>query len=400
MPLSAICFLSLVSVVRMKIVHLCLGNFFIDNYSYQENMLPKYHRKMGYDVTVIASLFTFNKEGKGCYLDGFSEYDDENGFHVVRLPYKSPLKYNRTFRHYQRFQEILEREKPDIIFSHNVSYGDIKVLVKYLRKHPDVKVFADNHADFINSAKNFLSKRILHPVIWRYYAKLLEPYLSKCYGVTPMRCRFLKEMYHINENIVEYLPLGVDDDLIPNNRGEVRSNIRKELSIDDDSIIIITGGKIDKLKNTHILLEALNKLNDNNLHLIICGTLTPEMEYLMEIIEKNVHIHYLGWCNAERVMACMVASDIACFPGTHSTLWEQAVGVGLPSIFKRWHEMEHVNVNGNCEFVKGEDVNELAEVIERFTNRDYFKSKSMKAIEASRRFLYSEISHRAIQDSV
>lgn len=355
---------------------------------------------MGYDVTVIASLFTFNKEGKGCYLDGFSEYDDENGFHIVRLPYKSPLKYNRTFRHYQRFQEILEREKPDIIFSHNVSYGDIKVLVKYLRKHPDVKVFADNHADFINSAKNFLSKRILHPVIWRYYAQLLEPYLSKCYGVTPMRCRFLKEMYHINENIVEYLPLGVDDDLIPNNRGEVRSNIRKELSIDDDSIIIITGGKIDKLKNTHILLEAINKLNNNKLHLIICGTLTPEMEYLMEIIEKNVHIHYLGWCNAERVMDCMVASDIACFPGTHSTLWEQAVGVGLPSIFKRWHEMEHVNVNGNCEFVKGEDVNELAEVIERFTNRDYFKSKSMKATEASRRFLYSEISHRAIQDSV
>lgn len=382
----------------MKIVHLCLGNFFIDNYSYQENMLPKYHRKMGYDVTVIASLFTFNKEGKGCYLDGFSEYDDENGFHIVRLPYKSPFKYNCTFRHYQRFEEILEREKPDIIFSHNVSYGDIKVLVKYLQRHSDVKVFADNHADYINSAKNCLSKHILHPVIWRYYAKMLEPYLSKCYGVTPMRCRFLKEMYHINKNLVEYLPLGVDDDLIPNNREEVRYNIRKELSIDNDSIVLITGGKIDKLKNTHILIDALKKVNNSNLHLIICGTLAPEMEYLKSIFDKDNHIHYLGWCNAERVMDCMVASDIACFPGTHSTLWEQAVGVGLPSIFKRWYEMEHVNVNGNCEFIKGEDVEELAEVIERFTNREYFESKSLKAAETSKKFLYSDIALRAIQE--
>ena len=36
----------------MKIVHLCLGCFYIDNYSYQENMLPKFHkeRDMGWKL--------------------------------------------------------------------------------------------------------------------------------------------------------------------------------------------------------------------------------------------------------------------------------------------------------------------------------------------------------------
>lgn len=76
----------------MKIVHLCLSAFFIDNYSYQENILPKYHVKMGHVVTVIASLFTYNKEGKGCMLEGYTEYDDRNGYHVVRLPYKTLLR--------------------------------------------------------------------------------------------------------------------------------------------------------------------------------------------------------------------------------------------------------------------------------------------------------------------
>lgn len=380
----------------MKILHLCLGDCFTDGYSYQENILPKYHVKMGCDVTVIASLQSFNNDGKYCMIDGYQEYDDKNGFHIVRLPYKWPLSLNRIFRRYRGFADILQREAPDLIFSHNIQYGDIAVLVKYLRKHPKVKTFADNHGDYINSARNFLSKNVLHRIVWRYFAQKIEPYLSKCYGVTPLRCRFLKEMYHINPNIIEYLPLGVDDDEIPVNREKVRTEIRKELGITDDNMVIITGGKIDKLKNTHVLLEALDKVNDNQIHLIICGTLTPEMDYIKHTIDSNSNIHYLGWCNAKRVMNCMVASDLACFPGTHSTLWEQSIGVGLPAIFKRWPEMEHVSVNGNCIMVDGEDIEELVNAIRFLTNENNYNEYKDNAIKASKNFLYSNISKKAI----
>lgn len=378
----------------MKIVHLCLSAFFIDGYSYQENILPKYHVKMGYDVTVIASLFSFNKEGKGYFKEGFSEYDDINGFHVVRLQFKQPRRLNEVLRRYEKFGEILERESPDIIFSHNVSYADISVVVQYLKKHPNVKVYADNHADFINSAKNSLSRFFLHPVIWRYYAKKIEPYLDRCYGVTPMRCHFLKDMYHISPSIIDFLPMGVDNDSIPNDRLYVAQSIRKENDIPEDDFVIFTGGKIDKLKNTNILLSALQALNDRHIHLIICGTLTPEVEYLKNIIDSSSNIHYMGWCNAEKVMACMVASNIACFPGTHSTLWEQSVGIGLPAIFKRWDEMEHVNVQGNCIFVKGEDSDELSAAITSIISN--YSSYKIAAERASNSFLYSNIAKKAI----
>lgn len=381
----------------MKILHLCLGNFFIDNYSYQENMLTKYHVKMGHDVTVIASLFTFGKDGKGTMLPRPTEYEDDNGVHVIRLAYKTPQKVYRILRRYVGLAEAIERVHPDIIFSHNVSYADTATVVKYLKHHQQVKVFADDHADYINSAKNWLSKHILHPIIWRHYAKVLEPYLVRCYGVTPMRCRFLKEMYHMKSDLVEFLPMGVDDEAIPTNRDLVRSDIRNELGIADTDIVMVTGGKIDQLKNTHVLIEAMQKLNNQQLHLIICGTLTPQMEYLKSTIDADSRIHYLGWCNAERVMNCMVASDFACFPGTHSTLWEQSVGVGLPAIFKRWSEMEHVNVNGNCIFVKGDDVEELADALSKMMNRDVFGEIKEKAVTASQSFLYSQIAKRAIE---
>lgn len=383
----------------MKIVHLCISAFYIDNFSYQENLLSKYHKKQGNDVTVIASLFTFNKEGKGCYLSGPSEYFNSDGIKVVRIDYKRPFyKVNRFLRHYEGLFEKIEEEKPDVIFTHNISAVDMWVLRRYLKSHPDVRLYADNHADYINSGKNFLSKHVLHPIIWRYFARKIEPYIEKCYGVTPMRCRFLKEVYRIPEEKIGFLPMGVDDDSIPIERGDVRNKIRSELAISDDAIVIISGGKIDRLKNIHVLVEAIKSLNNGNIKLILCGVLTPEMECLKKEFENKTDVfHYLGWCNAQRVIDCMVASDIACFPGTHSTLWEQSVGIGLPAIFNHWKEMEHVNVNGNCILIDGKNRAELQKAIVTMIKSSNLSHYKELAKEASKSFLYSEIAKKAIE---
>lgn len=380
----------------MKIVHLCLSAFFIDNYSYQENMLAKYHTKQGHDVTVIASLFTFDEKGKGAYLSKPTEHYDVNGFKVYRLGYKTPTCLNRLFRHYDGLKGLLDKLSPDLIFSHGLQFGDARIVRDYLKTHTKVVFYADNHADYINSAKNWLSKHIIHPILWRNSVEMLEPYLKKYWGVTPLRCQFVKEMYHVNPSIVEFLPMGVDDDIIPSEREKVRLCVRKELGVQDDEILIFTGGKIDRLKNTHILIDSLLKINIPSLHLVICGTLTPEMVHLEKVINNNPQIHYLGWCNADRVMKCMVASDLACFPGTHSTLWEQAVGVGLPMICKHWDGMEHVNVCGNCVFVKGEDVSELENHLVELTTPQKLQNIKTAAIDASSSFLYSNISRKAI----
>lgn len=380
----------------MKILHLCISAFFIDNYSYQENLIAKYHVKQGHDVTVIASPFTYSAQGMGMYLKEASSYFDPNGFKVVRLLYKKPIKWNRLFRHYDGLYESIKHVEPDLIYLHGISFGDAVVVRDYIKQHPHVILYADNHADYINSAKNWLSKNILHSIVWRRSAKLLEPYMKKCWGVTPLRCRFLKEMYHIKQELIDFLPMGVDDDSIPYDRESVKCHVRKGLNIKDDDILIFTGGKIDYLKNTHVLLEAFTDIRDKNIHLVICGTLTPQMQRLKAIIDSDIRVHYLGWCGAERVMECMIASDISFFPGTHSTLWEQSVGVGIPIVCKYWEGMEHVNINGNCLFVKGEDVKEIKDVINRIKDFTILDNLKTLARVASSEFLYSNISKKAI----
>lgn len=380
----------------MKIVHLCLGNFFMDGASYQENMLTKYHVKMGHDVTVIAGLLSYGSDGRGIILDGPKTYNDPNGMKIIRLAYAKPFKYGHFIMKYVGVREALEAETPDIIFCHNLQFGDSGVVARYLKEHPEVKLYADNHGDYVNSARNWRSRMFKHKLMWKHYVKKLEPYLTKVYGVTPMRCRFLKEMYNIKPSLVDFLPMGVDDEAVPQDRDAVRSYIRKELGLAKDDIVVMTGGKIEMRKNTHFLFEAFEKLNHPQLHLVVCGTFTPAMNFLELKMKNNSRVHLLGWCDAKRVMDVMVTSDFVCFPGTHSTLWEQAVGLGLPAIFKHWDEIDHVDVNGNCIFVKGNDMEEIKKALTSMTNRDTYLHYKALARQASSSFLYSDIAKKSI----
>ena len=383
-----------------KIVHLCLGNFFIDGYSYQENILPKYHVKLGFEVTVIASMVSFDEHGKFCLLSNCGEYFDSNGFKIVRLPYKRGLAYklNKLFRYYEGTYECLEREKPDIIFIHNTTFGDAKEVVKYIKRHKNVKVYADSHVDWINSGHNFLSRQILHKIIWRHYTKLLLPYCKKVYGVLPIRCEYLNKVYKVPAEKIEYLPIGVDDDSIPTKetRMTVRAEIRKNLKINDTDFVIATGGKIDRFKHTLELMRVINKLKEARLHLLIFGTILPELENEFNGLLSD-NIHYVGWCNATQVTKYLLASDLACFPGTHSTLWEQSIGLSIPCIFRKWHGMEHVNVNGNCIYLEHSDEDEIKDAIMRILDKDFYKRLLLNAQNASKKFLYSDIAKQSIE---
>jgi hypothetical protein len=58
---------------------------------------------------------------------------------------------------------------------------------------------------------------------------------------------------------------------------------------------------------------------------------------IMNLLDSSA-IRYLGWVPSEKVYNYFFAGDLAFFPGTHSVLWEQAVGIGLPCILKNGKE--------------------------------------------------------------
>lgn len=364
-------------------------------------MLPKYHRLMGYDVSLIASLVTFDESGNGCLLKTSSEYFCKDGYKVSRLSYIKRFRLiNIILRRYEKLYVSIEKENPDIIFIHGCQFWDIKQVKRYLKKFQNVKVFVDNHADFINSGSNWISRNILHRIIWKHCAKSIEPFTNKFYGVTPLRCEFLKNVYRIPPAKIELLVLGADDEKIDfTNRNKTRRFIRRTLDIPESDFVLITGGKIDERKNIHLLLQAVNALNVEKIKLIIFGTSNDKMKPVIDVLGKSKSIINIGWINSNSVYDFFIASDLAVFPGTHSVLWEQSVGTGLPGVFKYWKGMDHIDLGGNCRFLYEDDVSEILRILREIINNEteYQKMKQKAEKTGIEKFSYSNISRLALQ---
>lgn len=364
-------------------------------------MLPKYHVLQGHDVTVIASLVSFDLNGKPCLLQGESNKIIDEGFKVIRIDYKNPLyKFNKYVRIYNNLSKLLEQEKPDIIFIHDFSFLDIRNVIKYIWKNRHIKVFVDCHTDYINSAKTWFSKTIFHHLIWRYYAKILSPLVEKFYGVTPLRCDFLKNAYKIDSSKIELLVMGVDDVLLKSkSKNFIKHQYCSSLNINSNDFIVVTGGKIDEKKNIHLVMQAINNLHKNNVKLIVFGTVAPEIKSLFDSLLVSESIIYVGWLSSEEILNYFIFADLVIFPGTHSVLWEQAVGVGTPCVFKYWEGMTHIDVGGNCEFIYNDTAEEISLILNLiFNQKNRYDLMKKNAFEKGiNTFAYSQISKKAIK---
>lgn len=385
----------------MKIVHLCLASFYPDGYSYQENLLPKFHKKLGLNVEVIASTQSFDKDGRVCYLNKTGSYINEFGIKVTRLPYLFNGKICHKLRKYKGVFNSLQKAAPDIIFIHGVQFADVPQVIKYKKKNPRVIMYADNHADFTNSATNWLSKVVLHQIIWRHYAQLLVPYINKFYGVLPVRVDFLKDIYHIPSKKCELLVMGADDDLVMQAKNlNMRDCIRKKYGISNNDFLIVTGGKIDQWKTqTLLLMQAIQKINSKRVKLIVFGSVIPELKKEFMKLVDNRKIYYAGWIRSNESYNYFEAADLGIFPGRHSVLWEQAVGEGLPLIVKDWPGTHHVDLGGNVRFLVKDSVEEIQQNIEFLIDHPdvYNSMKKVAQDKGMSYFSYKEIAKRSIE---
>lgn len=385
----------------MKIVHLCLGCFFPDHYSYQENMLPKFHKELGYDTEVIASLVTFDRDGKETLLPSAGRYLNEYGIPVTRLEYRKPRKVYRKLKRYIGTRQALEQAAPDILFIHGCQFRDLDIVIGYVKAHPGIRVFVDNHADFSNSGTNFLSLHLLHRFLWRRGARRIEPYTEKFYGVLPARVDWLTEQYRLPKDKCELLVMGADDDRIREaEEGGWREKIRERYGIRPGDFLVMTGGKIDGAKKqTLLLMEAVRNLGDPRVKLIVFGSVVPEMKEQVNALADGEKVQYIGWVKSEESYRYWIAADLAVFPGRHSVFWEQVAGMGIPMICKYWEGTTHVDRGGNAVFLRKDSEEEIRSALEEVTRDPEAWERMKKAAGAAREvFSYREIAKRAVQE--
>lgn len=386
----------------MRITHLCLACFFPDGYSYQENMLPKYHKKLGHEVSVVASLQTYDKDGHLIDMDGPKNYINENDIPVYRLAYKNPTKINKKLKRYIGTYEAIERTNPDVLFIHGCQFMDVGMIVKYKRAHPKLRIFVDNHADFKNSAKNFISKNIMHRIIWRHEAKKLLPITEQFYGVLPARVDFLRDVYKLPADKVQLLCIGADDEYV-----EKYSSVEKRMATRDrygyspNDIVVITGGKINSNRpETLELMKAVIDCNNDNVKLLIFGVVDTAFKKQFDELCKSSRIQFIGWLSPEQTYENIAASDLVAFPGLHSVMWEQAVAQGVPCLFRKIPGFNHIDIGGNVYLCEDVSKSGLSVALKNIFEDGRRFEEMRKAAEKDdrKKFLYSEISRRCIEN--
>lgn len=384
----------------MKITHLCIASFFPDNFSYQENLLPKYHKSLGFEVSVIAGLASFDQNGKPILLKEASEYINEHELPVKRLQIKSRHPFCQKLKWYCGIYEALISANPDIIFIHGCQFIGIGQVIKYLKKHPETKVFVDNHADFSNSAKNWFSKNVLHKVLWRICAQRIKPYTEKFYGVLPARVDFLVNVYRLPKEKCELLVMGADDEKVEKAFScGAREKIRNLYGIKDDDFLVMTGGKIDLFKTqTLLLMEAVKKLSPSKVKLIVFGSVVPELQDKINKLCDEEFIQYIGWVDASKSCEYFSAADLVVFPGRHSVFWEEVAGMGIPLVCKEWQGTTHVDMGGNVEFLHNDSIEEIHDVIKHIAldENKYASMKKVAEVQGKKTFLYSQIAKQSI----
>jgi glycosyltransferase involved in cell wall biosynthesis len=343
-----------------------LSNFYVDNYNYQENLLPRMNKIDGNDVLIVASTETFVENMRLGYLNP-GEYYNNDGIRVVRVPYNwfplNPIKHK--IRSYKNIDKILEEFKPDIILFHGACAWELINVSRYKSKNSNVKLYVDSHEDFNNSAKNFISRQILHKFFYKTVIQTALPYIDKILCVGYECFAFLKEMYDVPDDMMEFFPLGgnIFKDII---RIEKRSKIRASLSLRDSDLLLVHSGKMDKQKKTAEIVEAFLEADLDNLFLIIIGSMTNDVsEELIPLIDKTAKIHYLGWKNAEELLDYLCASDLYVQPGGQSATMQNALCCGSAAALYP-HESHKYLLGESVFYIETvEDMKKLFELISK-----------------------------------
>lgn len=346
----------------MKILH--LHSYYHDGWGYQENILPRYHKKMGHDVSVITSTHTRYalKDGRTRVPPG--EYSD-GGIRIVRLPMW--FNFRKRFVWIRGLYATLVAEDPDYVMSHEgITAIQTVTVARYKKKvKPCLFLSVDNHGDEYNSGRNWLWAQLYYRIFWRLIMKRISLLVDRFYGITPAAVRFSSKIIGIPEDKLSLLPLGAE---LPcfgkNEREKIKMTIRKDLGVTDTDILIVHAGKIIPIRRTEILLKAIGCLCDDRIVVAIAGPVEPAYyEKLRRLFGRSSRVHFLGWQPYNKLIRLFMASDFAVFPGGRSSLWQSAIATGLPVILRGKEESGFLTSKKNGLVMYSKDHRELEQYI-------------------------------------
>lgn len=262
-------------------------------------------------------------------LDGLYR---ELGCHFFQVDFsRSPLSKDNVTA-FKQLKKVVKEGNYDIVHCHTPNASVITRLVcRKFRKRDGLKVFYTAHGFHFYRGAPLLNWMVFYPV-----EKFCSRFTDKLITINREDFALAKKKFKAKE--VCYIPgVGIDLSKFENIQAD-RAAKRREIGVPEDAFLLLSVGELNENKNHQVIIKALAKLKNPNVHYAIAGT-GDQRTVLIELAEKlgvSEQVHLLGYRND--VLELYATTDVYVLPsireGLNVSLIE-AMASGMPCIAGR-----------------------------------------------------------------
>ncbi len=288
--------------------------------------MPNFHKPcvkaaldLGYEVYV--GISRDNAEQLSCDLN-IKFYDE----HI----YRNVLAFKDNYIAFKNLMNLLKTGNFEVIHCNTPIGGVIGRLCGKIAKIP--KVIYTAHGFHFHKKASLINR-----ILFKWAELFMARYTDAIITINNEDFQAAKKFRLRNCGKVYYVPgVGVETAAI-NEAKEKRKELLEEIGAanDNDSILLISVGDLNKNKNFQVVIKALNMLSNSNVHYVLCG-IGEKRHDLISLTQKNkleANVHFLGY--RSDVPQLLKSCDIYVIPSRREGLSRslmEAMAAGLPCI--------------------------------------------------------------------
>lgn len=293
-------------------------------------------KELGFIVEVAANF----EKGNTCSQNRIAILKSElkkNNVEYFQIDFsRNIMDFKENLKAYKQLDKIVSNGKYEFIHSHSPIGGVVSRITAFKNR---VKIIYTAHGFHFFKGSSLLNWLLYFPI---------EKFLS---FFTDVLITINKEDYNnsiklLNAKKNVYLPgIGIDADKL----NAVNINKKKlldSLGITENSFLIISVGELNKNKNHQVVVKALYRIKNPNIHYLICGQ-GPEIFSLREMVIKlnlSKNVHFLGY--REDVKEILKISDLFIFPS-----YREGLSVALMEAMTSRLPVICSNIRGNVDLI-------------------------------------------------
>lgn len=285
--------------------------------------------ELGYQVDVACN---FGKENpmKETEIAKFKKNLIDRGIKIIETDCpRNPFAFRKLLSTYKQLKNLADTETYDLIHTQSPIGGALCRLAFCKARKKGTRVIYTAHGFHFYKGAPLKNWFIYYPIekICSYMTDVLITINKEDYERAKRRLHARK---------TAYIPgVGINVKKIQEGVSEKRLEIRKELGLEKDDILLLSVGELNKNKNHELVIRAISELKDLNIKYIICGQ-GPLQEHLKKLAKKlgiGDRLFLLGF--RSDVIDVYKSADVFIFPSKReglSVALMEAMACGLPCV--------------------------------------------------------------------